>query len=335
MSLPLSVLDVSPVVSGSTPRQALLNTLDLARFTDRLGYARYWLAEHHNTAGIASSVPELMIGQVAAVTTRIRVGSGGIMLPNHAPLKVAESFRLLEALYPGRIDLGLGRAPGTDQLTALALRRSRHALAADDFPEQVDELLGFLSGTFPEDHPFRRIEAVPMGVPTPELWILGSSDFGAQFAARLGVGFAFASHINPADAATMMRLYRARFRPSRYLTAPRAILGVSVICAETDARASEIARSIDLTWLRIEQGRRNVVPSIAEATAYPYTPAERERITANRARHLVGSPEMVRARLAAMAEQTQADELMVLTLTHDHEHRRRSYELLAEAFGLS
>jgi luciferase family oxidoreductase group 1 len=334
VSLPLSILDVSPVGSGFTPRQALLNTIDLAQLADQLGYARYWLAEHHNTPGIASSVPELMIGQVAAATTRLRVGAGGMMLPNHSPLKVAECFRLLEALFPARIDLGLGRAPGTDQLTALALRRSRAALTADDFPEQVDELLGFLGNSFAEDHPFRQINAVPRGLATPQLWILGSSDYGARYAARHGLGFAFAHHINPAGAVEMLRLYRAHFQPSPALSAPRAILGVSVVCADTDAHAEEVASSVDLAWLRMEQGRRDVFPSIAEATAYPYTPAERERIRANRARHQVGGPKTIRQRLTKLADQAQADELMVLSLIHDHENRRRSYALLAEAFGL-
>src|SRR5580698_481221 len=194
---PLSVLDISPVPSGSSSSDALRNTLDLAKLTDTLGYRRYWLAEHHNTALIASTSPEVMIGHVADVTQRMRVGSGGIMLPNHSPLHVAEAFRVLEALHPGRIDLGLGRAPGTDTVTALALRRSRQAVFSDEFPQQLDELLGFLSDDFAEEHPFRHVKAMPMDVGTPEIWLLGSSDFSAQLAAKLGLGFAFAHHIQP------------------------------------------------------------------------------------------------------------------------------------------
>ncbi|HVF90756.1 MAG TPA: LLM class flavin-dependent oxidoreductase, partial [Blastocatellia bacterium] len=266
----LSVLDLSPVPSGSSSADALHNTLDLARLADELGYARYWLAEHHNTSLIASSAPEIMIGHVASVTARIRVGSGGVMLPNHSPLKVAETFRMLEALHPGRIDLGIGRAPGTDQLTALALRRSRSALAADDFPAQMAELLAFFSGDFPESHPFRQIRAIPTGVRTPEIWLLGSSDFSARLAAELGLGFAFAHHINPWPAAEALRIYHERFRPSAYLAGPRSILTVSAICAETDELADELSRSAELTLLRFHKGNTSAtLADVAEAKAYP------------------------------------------------------------------
>ena len=207
-SYALSVLDLSPVSTGSTSAQALRNTVDLAQLADELGYTRHWLAEHHNTRLIASSVPELMIGHVANATKRIRVGSGGVMLPNHSPLHVAEAFRVLEALHPGRIDLGLGRAPGTDTVTALALRRSRQAVFSDEFPQQLDELLGFLSDDFAEEHPFRHVKAMPMDVGTPEIWLLGSSDFSAQLAAKLGLGFAFAHHIQPSPAIAALRMYR-------------------------------------------------------------------------------------------------------------------------------
>jgi luciferase family oxidoreductase group 1 len=330
----LSVLDLSPVPSGSTSAAALRNTLDLARLAEELGYTRYWLAEHHNAAGLASSVPEVMIGHVADATSRIRVGSGGVMLPNHAPLKVAETFRVLEALHPGRIDLGLGRAPGTDSLTALALRRSREALTADDFPEQLAELLAFFGDDFPDDHPFRRITAIPDDVATPPIWLLGSSGYSAQLAAAVGLGFAFAHHIQPEPAIDALRLYRARFRPSAHLSEPQALLATAVVCAETDERADELARSFDLAWLRIRQGRRALYPSVAEATEYPYTAEEREFVRGNRERLLVGSPATVRARLARLAGQAGVDEVMVLTMLHDHAARRRSYELLAEAFGL-
>jgi luciferase family oxidoreductase group 1 len=327
---PLSVLDVSPVASGSSPRDALLQTVDLAQLTDRLGYTRYWLAEHHNTSGIASSVPEVMIEHVAQATRRIRVGSGGIMLPNHAPLKVAETFRLLEALHPGRIDLGLGRAPGTDQLTAFALRRSKEAMLAGDFPDQLGELMAFLADDFPGDHPFRNIHAVPQGVESPELWLLGSSDFSARLAAELGLSFAFAHHIAPAEAVRSMRLYREGFRPSAALREPRAILALSVICANTDEEAEALASSVRLRFLRMEQGDRGPIPSVEEALAYPYTTTDLHRLDAARPRHQVGSPESLKTRLEGLAQETLATEIMALTIVHDHGARRRSYELLME-----
>jgi luciferase family oxidoreductase group 1 len=330
------VLDLSPVPSGSSGAEALRNTLDLARLADALGYTRYWLAEHHNTTLIASSSPEVLIGHVASVTKRMRVGSGGVMLPNHAPLKVAETFRMLEALHPRRVDLGIGRAPGTDSLTALALRRSRGALHAEDFPEQLAELLAFFSGDFPADHPFRHVRAIPQDVETPEIWLLGSSDFSARLAGELGLGFAHAHHINPATTEGALRLYQERFRPSVYLNAPRAMLAVSVVCAETDAQAAELASSADLTLLRFQQGKfGGKLPSIAEACAHPYTAYEREIIAANRARLFVGSAATVRAQLSALATRTGVGEIMITTMTHAHEARRRSYELLAEAFALS
>ncbi|HKR00622.1 MAG TPA: LLM class flavin-dependent oxidoreductase [Pyrinomonadaceae bacterium] len=332
----LSVLDLSPVAAGSSAPEALRNTLDLAQLADQLGYTRYWLAEHHNTALIAISSPEIMIGHVAGVTKRIRVGSGGVMLPNHAPLKVAETFRTLEALHPGRIDLGIGRAPGTDYMTALALRRSREALGADDFPEQLAELLAFLSGEFPANHPFRRIRAIPEGVGTPEIWLLGSSDFSARLAAELGLSFAFAHHIHPRPAVPALKLYQERFHPSAYLSAPASMLATSVICAETDEEANELARPADLTLLRFAQGRfGGQIPSVAEASAYPYSVDEMEVVNANRERLLVGSPERVREQLSRLATQTGVGEIMLTTMTHDHSARRRSYELLAKAFSLS
>src|ERR1700723_1508269 len=225
---PLSVLDISPVPSGSSSSEALRNTLDLAKLTDALGYSRYWLAEHHNTALIASTSPEVMIGHVADVTQRMRVGSGGIMLPNHAPLKVAETFRVLEALHPGRIDLGLGRAPGTDSLTALALRRSLEAVYSDDFPAQLAELIAFFDDDFPANHPYQRVKAMPDDVASPEIWLLGSSDFSAQLAASAGLRFAFAHHIQPEPAIRALRFYRDHFQPSRHLDKPGSLIAVKI-----------------------------------------------------------------------------------------------------------
>jgi luciferase family oxidoreductase group 1 len=330
----LSVLDVSPVPSGSSSSDALRNTLDLAQLVDRLGYTRYWLAEHHNTPLIASSAPEIMIGHVAAITQNIRVGSGGIMLPNHTPLKVAETFRVLEALHPGRVDLGLGRAPGTDSLTALALRRSREAVSGDDFPARLNDLLSFLSTGFPDNHPLQRIRAMPDDVPMPDVWLLGSSDFSAVLSAQLGLRFAFAHHIQPAPAIEALRLYREHFQPSEYLDKPEALIGVSVVCAETDERAAFLARPLELTLLRFRTGKMGKFPSVEEAVDYPYSAEERAIIEMNRERSFVGSPATVRKQLTRLADRAGVDEIMITTMTHNHQDRRRSYELLAEAFAL-
>jgi len=330
----LSVLDVSPVPSGSSSGEALRNTLDLARLADRLGFTRYWLAEHHNTPLIASSAPEIMIGHVADATSRIRVGSGGIMLPNHTPLKVAETFRVLEALHPGRVDLGIGRAPGTDSLTALALRRSRQALSAEDFPARLSDLLAFLNHGFPQDHPLESIRAMPDDVPMPEIWLLGSSDFSAILAAQMGLRFAFAHHIQPAPAMSALRLYHENFHPSEYLNEPQALIGVSVICAETEERASELALPLQLVLLGFRTGRLGRLPTIEEAKNYPYTPEEREIVEMNRERSFIGSPAKVREQLVRLAEAGSVSEIMITTMTHEHADRRRSYELLAEAFSL-
>lgn len=334
MTQPLSVLDLSPVDAGSTGPRALRNTLDLARTADRLGYTRFWLAEHHNTAAVASSAPEIMIGQVAQATTRVRVGSGGIMLPNHAPLQVAEDFRVLEALFPGRIDLGIGRAPGTDQVTAVALRRSVEALGADDFPAQLAELRSYAGGGFPADHPFRSVVAAPADVPLPPVWILGSSLYGAQVAAALGLGFAFAAHINPDAAVPALRAYRDAFRRSGGLAAPHAILAVSVVCAPTAAEAERRATTLDLVFLGLRRGDLGPLPSPEQAAAHPWTPEERAAARTARALRVVGDPDGVRARLLAMVEATGADEVMVTSMVHGHTARQESLELLAGAFAL-
>lgn len=295
---------------------------------------RYWLAEHHNSGALACTVPEVLIGHVAGVTQRLRVGSGGVMLPNHAPLRVAETFRVLEALHPGRIDLGIGRAPGTDVLTALALRQTGFPITADDFPAQLAELLGFLRDDLPEGHRFRSVVAEPHGVGTPEVWLLGATDFSARKAAELGLAFACAHHINPSAALDALALYRAQFRPSAWLSRPRALMSVAVICADTEEAALELAGSSDLLGLQFHRNARAPLPSVAEAAAYPYTAAELERVCANRERLFAGTPETVRAELTRFAEQAEVEEVMVLTLVHDHAARLRSYALLAEAFGL-
>lgn len=334
MAFPLSVLDLSPIDAGSNSTQALQNTIELARAADRLGYTRYWLAEHHNSPSIASSTPEVMIAAVARETTRIHVGSGGVMLPNHTPLKVVETFRVLEALHPGRIDLGIGRAPGTDQVTALALRRSREALGADDFPEQLAELLAFSAGDFPEGHPFRSVAASPSDVELPPIWLLGSSGFSAQYAATLGLGFAFAHHINPISAVEATHVYRENFTPSAQFKQPHTIITASVICAETEERTEELASTSDLAMLRLHSGRSGPLSSPEEAMNYPYTPIERAHVRSLRSRRLIGTPASVKEQLTRLVERTQADEAMITTLFYGHENRLHTYELLAEAFGL-
>ena len=331
---PLSVLDLSPVTTATPGSVALRNSIDLARLAERLGYKRYWVAEHHNLANIASSAPEIMIGQIAAATTRMRVGSGGVMLPNHAPLMVAERFKVLEALFPGRIDLGLGRAPGTDPVTSYALRARQDARADDDFLERFQELLLRERGGFPEGHPFRRVHAVPTDVALPPIWLLGSSGYSAELAAAVGMGFAFAHHFAEYDAGSAMLAYRQHFKASAFMAQPYAILATAAIAADSDAEAERIAASADLHYARRAKGEYAPLVSPEEAAAYPYTPDDSARIARHRARLIVGGIETVKSRLLQLIESTRADELMVTTMVYDHGARRHSYELLAEAFGL-
>ena len=336
MALPLSVLDLSPIDSSSNSTQALQNTVRLAQLAEQLGYTRYWLAEHHNTSMLASAAPEILIGHVAQATHHIRVGSGGIMLPNHAPLKVAETFRLLEALHPNRIDLGIGRAPGTDPKTALALRGTRATLGAEDLPEQLAALLAFseTGAEFPSGHTFRSVKATPTDVALPPIWLLGSSDYSAQVAAQLGLGFAFAHHINPSFALPAIQLYRESFIPSDSLKASQVIVTTSVLCAETDERAEDLAASMALAWLRMRSGRSAPLPSPEEARAYHYTAMEQAIVRESRGRQIVGRPEVVREQLLKLVQETGADELMILAITYGFENRAKTYELLAEAFDL-
>lgn len=333
--IPLSVLDLSPVTTSTPGSGALRNSLDLAQLAERLGYTRYWLAEHHNLASIASSAPDIMIGQIAAATANIRVGSGGVMLVNHAPLMVAERFKVLEALFPGRIDLGLGRAPGTDPVTSYALRRRQDAREGDDFLERFQELILLERGGFPPDHPFRNVHAMPGDVALPPIWLLGSSGYSAELAAAVGMGFAFAHHFAEHDAVGPMLSYRAHFKPSEALPAPAAILAVAVVTADSAEAAERIASSADLHFVRRAKGEFLPLASPEEAAAYPYTPVDRERIARQRERLVVGSIDSVKSRLLSLAKATQADELMITTMAYDHAARRHSYELLADAFALT
>jgi luciferase family oxidoreductase group 1 len=320
----LSVLDLAQVREGGTPAEALRHTLDLARHVDALGvYERYWLAEHHNLPGVASAATAVLIGQVAAVTQRIRVGAGGIMLPNHAPLLIAEQFGTLDALYPGRIDLGLGRAPGTDATTLRALRRAYSS--ADAFPQDVAELLALLDVPAPG----QRIVAVPGAGSRVPVWILGSSLFGAQLAAELGLPYAFASHFAPAALQPALQTYRARYRPGPRTPRPHAMAGINVICAPTDAEAQLLATSLQQAVLNLVRGRPALLPPPAAGFITRLTPEERAQIEGFLACSFIGSPDTVRRGLADFLTATGADELIVAAAMFDPAARLRSYELLA------
>ena len=330
MSIPLSILDLVPVPTGTTAAEALRRTVDLARLGERLGYVRYWFAEHHSMPSVASSAPEILIGHIAAATTTLRVGSGGIMLPNHTPLKVAETFRTLAALHPNRIDLGIGRAPGSDGNASRALR----AADGNDFPALLAELLAFTGQrAFPDNHPYRRIVAVPGEVPLPPITLLGSSGASAQWAGSAGMGYSFASHFSPEPAGPAFRAYRKSFRPSADFARPHAILGVAVVCAPTDAEADYLATTMDLAWLRIRRGEFKPLPSPEEALAYPYSRAEREAVREYRSRTVIGGPATVQAQIEQLVKDSGADEVMAVCNIHDHGARLGSYTLLAGAFN--
>ncbi len=333
----LSVVDQSPVSTGMTPAEALRNTIDLARHCDRLGYERYWIAEHHGMEVIATSVPEVMIGLVAEATRGIRVGSGAVLLPHYSPLKVAETFRLLHALFPGRIDLGLGRAPGGEALEAFALRRTRDQAQfdVDDFPNQLVELLAFLRRDFPDDHPFGRIHVTPDAPGEPEVWLLGSSAWSAMAAGRLALPYAFAHFINPGGTRLCVDRYRSLYEPTERAPQPRAVAAVGVICAETEEKAQWIGSVYRAMGRRIRLGVRAPLPTpeeaIRELAEGPGPPAEAE---GEWPRVFIGAPERVKSELEVMAGTLGSEEILVVSITHDHADRVRSYELLAEAFGL-
>ena len=334
MNVPMSVLDLVPVPPNGTGANAIANSVELARLSEDLGYTRYWIAEHHNTPAFAAMATSVLIGTIARETSRIRVGSGGIMLPNHSPLKIAEDFLTLEALYPGRIDLGLGRAPGTDQVTALALRRSTELLAADDFPQQVEMLRAYAGESdFLDGHPLGKVKASLSGAKLPPLWILGSSTFGAQLAAHIGRGYSFAFHFSPDAAVPALRAYREGFQPSDHLAEPYAILGTAIICADTEERAEELARAHDLLWLRIRRNERLPLPTAEEAAAYDFTPEEEVATQASRRMLVWGTPDRVRERLLEFKEQLVVDEFIVTSHIASHEERLLSYRLLAEAMA--
>jgi luciferase family oxidoreductase group 1 len=333
--LRLSVLDQSPISQGSTGAQALANTLDLAQLADRLGYHRYWVAEHHGGPMLAGPSPEALIGPIAAATTRIRVGSGGVMLPHYSPLKVAETFSVLAGLFPHRIDLGLGRAAGTDPLTTFALQRDRRQAAPDDFPEQLAELLGYLDDRLPPDHPFARLAKTLPGSPErPEPWLLGSSQQSALWAAELGLPYAFADFINPRGA-EIAALYRERFAEHEHAGAhPRTAVAVWVICAEDDEQARELAASGRMTFTLLRRGQLIAVPPPEQALRFLAQDDRSGGQPRSERRAVLGSPETVRTQLQEVVASYGAEEAIVVCITYAHEARRRSYELLAEAFAL-
>ena len=329
--VPLSVLDLAPVAPGSSPRQAITDSVALAQHCDSLGYERYWVAEHHSMASIATSAPEVIVAHVAAVTSRIRVGTGGIMLPNHNPLRLVEIFRTLEVLYPGRIDFGIGRAPGTDPVTAAALQRG----GPSDPNERLAELLAFDQAAFPNQHPFRSIIPMPSGVSLPPIWILGSTMAGADIAASLGLRYAFAGHFAMRNARAALALYRKRFRPSNGLSAARVILAVTVVCGEDDTHAAELVVPLKLAVVRRRQGQDEPLASVEEALAYRFSPDE-DRI-ANEFLYgaIIGGASRVRDGLEQLVSDIDADELMIAAFLPDRKERFLSYQRIARAVGLS
>ena len=333
----LSILDQSPIIAGHSAAQAIHETLKLAKRADELGYTRYWLAEHHAIAALADPCPEILLARLGAETKRIRIGTGGVLLPYYSAFKVAEIFRMLEALYPGRIDLGIGRAPGGDQRTARAVGGGRMP-TAEDFPQQVWELIGYLDGTLPDDHPFKKVRVQPEGrvsIPAaPELWLLGSSDYSGLLAAQLGVRFSFAHFINAQGGDMVMRAYKERYQVSGREPEPHSSVCCFVICAESDDEAERLARVVDVRRLDMAYNLDTPVPTQEQAEKRSFNPEERAHIRSQRPRLVHGSADTCKEKLLAIAEQFSADELMVLTITGDYATRLDSYERLARAFKL-
>jgi luciferase family oxidoreductase group 1 len=329
----LSVLDQSPIISGFSPADAIRETIKLAKAVEEFGYHRYWLAEHHNMRGLADPCPEILLGAVGAATSRIRVGTGGVLLPYYSSVKVAEIFRMHEALFPGRVDLGIGRAPGGDMLTAKAINPVSF-YASDAFPQQVVDTVGWLDDDLPDDHPFKRVRAMPTGSGTPEVWLLGSSDYSGALAAHLGLRFAFAHFINARGGDGVSRAYKDNFQPSGREIQPCSMVCVFVICAPTAEEAERLAAPIDHRRVLMATGRESLVPTTEEALAWPYSDQDRAIIARERERAVIGTPDTVRERLLEIRDAFNADELMLITITGDYASRLRSYELVAKAFDL-
>jgi luciferase family oxidoreductase group 1 len=327
MPVPLSILDQSPVVADRSPGAAVGATIELARRAEELGYCRYWLAEHHAMRGLADAAPEVLLARLTGETTRIRLGTGGVMLPHYSALKVAESFRMLEALAPGRIDLGIGRAPGGSGLVSAALE-SRDVAA---FPQQIADVIDYLDGTLPAASPFASLTAMPTGRTSPDVWLLGSSDYGALLAAEMGLPYTFA-HFIGGDSTAITRAYRERFKPSPSCASPRVIIALAAIVAPTDAEAEALTWPVALWRMRLLRGLSTPVPSIAETERYAWTPRERHEVERTR-RVIFGSPSLVRAKIEGLVQAHGADEAMIVTIVPDYALRMRSYELLAGAFA--
>ncbi len=333
-TLPLSFLDLTNIESGTTSSDTLVLATETARLADRLGYHRYWFAEHHNAIGLASGSPEIMIAHVANQTNRIRVGSGGIMLPNHAPLRVADAFHLLEALHPGRIGLGLGRAPGTDPVTTYALRRAESAMGGDDYPQLLAELLAFDDGDFPDGHPFATIHITPTDVILPPIWLLGSSAFSGELASRIGLGFSFAAHINPVAAADVMRAYRREFTPSPYFSAPHSILAVSVVVGDTSEQAEDLYQIVKVGMAQLVTGKPFQMPTLEQAHAYEFSTTEIQRLGTMMPNAFVGTADVVAEKVHLFAGECQADEVMLTTMLPNRTDRHRIVEQMAAQWGL-
>ena len=332
--LRLSVLDQSPVRRGSTVAQALQETVQLARLADSLGYTRYWVSEHHNTSRLAGSTPAVLVAHLAGETQHIRLGSGGVMMPNHSALQVAENFRMLEVLFPGRIDLGMGRAPGTDRLTAALLNPS-NTFSEEDFMQQLGDLQHYFDDTAQFEGAGQKVIAIPQATSVPAQWLLSSSGQSGLFAAHFGMGFSFAHFINPNDGPQAVQAYRQRFKPSGHLAEPQANFAITVLCADTDEKVKQLQAVMDYLWLSFERGRSEQGnATYDEIKNYQYSPAEWARVLANRPRAVSGTPEQVKAKLTQLAADYDVDEIIAVTITQDFADRLRSYELLAEMFEL-
>lgn len=330
MRLKLSVLDQSPIAEGMTAEEALANTVRLAQFVEKLGYERFWVSEHHDTNSLAGSSPEVLLGHIGAKTSRIRIGSGGVMLPHYSAYKVAENFKVLAGLHPGRVDLGVGRAPGGMPIATIALQEGKRR-DIDRYPEQIDDLLAYLHNDLPEKHPLHGLKATPNVQTAPDVWLLGSSSSTALLAAQKGLPYVFAQFINGEGGEYYTKLYRERFIPSKYLDKPRNMVAVFAICAETEEKAEWVASSLDLSLLMIEQGMMsNGTPSPEKAMAYPYSPYERKRVVENRKRMIVGTPKQMKEQLFRLSEAYETDEIMLVTITYDFQDKLTSFQLIAE-----
>ena len=323
-TLPISILDLTRIQNGFTSGQTIQQSVEAAQVAEALGYKRIWFAEHHNSAGLASGSPEIMIAHIANHTKSIRLGSGGIMLPNHAPLRIAEHFRLLNSIFPNRVDLGMGRAPGTDQKTALALRRNPEALAADDYPEAVAELLAYDDGEFAAGHTFSGIVPIPADTPLPPIWLLGSSGFSGQLAAEMGLGFSFASHINRPAAVQAMNVYRDHFQPSRRYPEPKAMLAVSLIIGETQEHAKELLQIAEVQMWRLLTNQQAPAPTLEEAKAFQLTQIQRLQMSSMMSNMFVGDEASVVAEVQALAQASRADEVMIASIMANQEDRIRT-----------